>query len=515
MGNLCAATILFVTAFFPTVYCAEYLTNPTGTRVGSNQHSQTVGRDGPLLLQDSLALEKLRRFNLERIPERVVHARGAGAHGKFVSNGDWSNLTGANMFSKAGQETEVFLRFSLVIHGKHSPETLRDPRGFAIKFKDEIDGNWDLVGNNLPVFFIRDHIKFPDLIHSLKPDPITNIQDPMRFFDFFAALGGQATNMLTYLYSDLGIPKSFRFMNGNGVHAFKMINKSGKIRYVKLRLFSQQGVKNLTRDEASKIQGMDFSHATRDLYDAIRKGDYPKWDLAVQSVDMEQLDEFDFNPLDTTKIWPEDKFPFVKMGTLELNRVPDNFFLYTEQSSFCPSNFIPGMIEPSEDRMLQGRLLSYHETQAHRHSSSNFQNLPVNRPKSAVHNYNQDGVMAFEHFWNGSLNYEPSLNAGVYQEDKRYLYSQVRACGKYVQKGIEPTVDFRQAGELYRSFSFGDKKNLIGNLASDLLLVKSMTVKNIMCSHFYKADKNYGARVAFAVGCDMERVKMLAKKLKD
>lgn len=514
MTSLCVVLCLAISSIILNVH-AKYLTNPTGTRIGSNQFSQTVGRDGPLLLQDSLALEKLRRFNLERIPERVVHARGAGAHGKFVSNGDWSYLTGSNIFSRKGKETELFVRFSTVIHSKHSPETLRDPRGFSVKFKDEVDGNWDLVGNNLPVFFIRDHIKFPDLIHSLKPDPITNIQDPNRFFDFFAALGGQATNMLTYLYSDLGIPKSYRFMNGNSVNAYKMINDKGHVRYVKFRFFTQQGQRNLTRMEASKIQGMDFNHATRDLYEAIEMGNFPKWDLAVQVMEMDQLDNFDFNPLDDTKVWPEEEFPFMKLGTMTLNRVPDNFHLYTEQASFCPSNFLPSMIEPSEDRMLQGRLLSYHETQAHRHSSSNFQNLPVNRPKAPVHNYNQDGVMAFEHFWNGSLNYEPSLDPSVYKEDRKYLYSQVRACGEYVQKSIEKTLNFRQAGELYRSFSFRDKKNLIQNLASDLLLVKSKTVKNIMCAHFYKADNNYGARVAFAVGCNMGQVKSIAQKLKE
>lgn len=494
---------------------ASYLTGPTGVHIGSNQHSQTVGRNGPILLQDIRALEKLRSFNKERIPERVVHARGAGAHGKFVSNDDWSHLTASHIFSNPGQETEIFVRFSTVIHGRHSPETLRDPRGFAIKFKDEVDGNWDLVGNNLPVFFIRDHIKFPDVIHSLKPDPVTNLQDPNRFFDLFAALGGVATNMLTYLYSDLGIPKSYRFMDGNGVHAYKMINATGHVRYVKFRMFTQQGVKNLTRAQAAKIQGMDFSHATRDLYDAINRGDFPKWDLAVQTMEQSELDSFDFNPLDVTKIWPEDDRPFITIGTFELNRIPDNFHLFSEQSAFCPGNFISGMIEPSEDRMLQGRLLSYHETQAHRHQSSNFVNLPVNRPKAPVHNYNQDGVMAYEHFWNGSINYEPSLDDSVYKEDKRYLYSQVRACGNYVQKEIEKTPDFKQAGELYRSFSFMDKKNLIGNIASDLGQVKSMMVKNNMCAHFYKADENYGTRVAYAVGCDMEIVKNIAMKLKD
>lgn len=504
-----------LTLFLVVAQKAPYLTGPTGVHIGSNQFSQTVGKNGPILLQDIRALEKLRSFNKERIPERVVHARGAGAHGKFVSNDNWSKLTASHIFSGNGVETEIFVRFSTVIHGKHSPETLRDPRGFAIKFKDEVDGNWDLVGNNLPVFFIRDHIKFPDVIHSLKPDPVTNLQDPNRFFDLFAALGGTATNMLTYLYSDLGIPKAYRFMNGSSVHAYKMINATGHVTYVKFRMSTHQGVQNLTRDKATKIQGMDFNHATRDLYDAIANGDYPKWDLAVQTMQVEELDSFEFNPLDDTKIWPEENRPFVTIGTFELNRIPDNFFLFTEQSAFCPGNFISGMIEPSEDRMLQGRLISYHETQAHRHQSSNFVNLPVNRPKAPVHNYNQEGVMAYEHYWNGSINYQPSMNPANYQEDKRYLYSQVYACGKYVQKEIEKTQDFMQAGELYRSFSATDQTNLVGNIASDLGQVRSMIVKNTMCSHFYKADNDYGMRVADAVGCKMETAKMKAMKLED
>lgn len=506
--------ISFYVAFaLAIVVQADYLTDETGGPTGTNQFSQTVGRNGPILLQDIYALEKLRRFNSERIPERVVHARGAGAHGKFTSNGDWSHLTGAHFLSKPGLETEMFVRFSTVIHGRHSPETLRDPRGFALKFKDPVDGNWDLVGNNLPVFFIRDHIKFPDVIHSLKPDPITNLQDPNRFFDFFAALGGMATNMLTYLYSDLGIPKSYRFMDGNGVHAYKMINASGHVTYVKFRYFTKQGVQNLTRAEATKIQGMDFNHATRDLYDAIKRGDYPKWDLAVQTMQVDELDTFDFNPLDDTKIWPENDRPFVTIGTFELNRIPDNFHLFTEQAAFCPGNFLSGMIEPSEDRMLQGRLLSYHETQTHRHSSDNFQNLPVNKAKAPIRNYNQDGVMAYEHYWNGSVNYEPSMDKNKYQENKKYLYSQVRACGNYVQQSITKTMNFQQAGELYRSFSKQDQMNLVGNIAADLGVVKSMTVKGTMCAHFYKADMDFGTELTNAVGCKLDVVKGIANKL--
>lgn len=462
---------------------------------------------------EQYALEKLRRFNTERIPERVVHGRGAGAHGIFRSYGDYSNLTSAQFLSKAGISTEIFVRFSTVIHGKHSPETLRDPRGFAIKFKTAKQGNFDIVGNNIPVFFIRDHLKFPDLVHSMKPDPITNIQDPNRFFDFFSALGGMSTHMLTYLYSDIGIPKSYRFMDGNSVHAYKMVNDKRQVKYVKFRWFSNQGVHNLTVDEAAKVQATDFNHATRDLYDAIRRGDMPSWELAVQVMDPSQLDSFDFDPLDATKEWPVDRFPFMNIGKLILNRVPDNFHLSTEQSAFDPGNFLPGAIEPSEDRLMQGRLISYHETQTHRHGSNVFQYLPVNRANSPIRNYNQDGVMVMEHAWKGSINYEPSNDPNAYKEDPRYLYSTREICGKYEQYAIRKTLHFRQAGELFRSFSPKDQANLIKNLAIDLGVVKSPLVKNTMCAHFYKSDVKYGRMISEAVRCNIREVIKIARTL--
>lgn len=506
---------LCVIALLCAASAQEFLTGETGHKVGTNQHSQTATEDGGILLQDIYALEKLRRFNNERIPERVVHARGAGAHGVFESYGDFSDLTAAKFLSKAGTTTEVFVRFSTVIHGKHSPETVRDPRGFAVKFKTETEGNWDLAGNNLPVFFIRDHIKFPDMVHSLKPDPITNIQDPNRFFDFFSALGGMATHMLTYLYSDLGIPKAYRFMDGNSVHAYKMVNAKKQVKYVKLRWFTLQGVMNLTVEEASAVQGMDFNHATRDLYNAIRRGDPPSWELAIQIMDPSMLDNFDFNPLDATKEWPQDKFPFTKIGKMTLNRVPDNFHLSSEQSAFDPGNFLPGAIEPSEDRLLQGRLISYHETQTHRLGSNLFNHLPVNKPKSPIKNYNQDGVMAHEHNWKGSVNYEPNNDRNAYKEDSRYLYSSRQICGNYEQKSITKTLNFKQAGELFRSFSARDKENLIKNMAGDLKQVRSNLIKNTICAHIFKADETYGMMISEAANCSLGEVQKIASELKE
>lgn len=496
-------------------FTQQFLTGETGHRIGSNQNSQTATESGGILLQDIAALVKLRRFNTERIPERVVHARGAGAHGIFRSYGDFSNLTSAKFLSAEGIRTKLFVRFSTVIHGKHSPETLRDPRGFAIKFKSEKDGNWDLVGNNLPVFFIRDHIKFPDMVHSLKPDPITNIQDPNRFFDFFSAIGGMATHMLTHVYSDLGIPKSYRFMDGNSVHAYKMVNSERKVKYVKFRWFSKQGVQNLTMEEAAKIQGMDFNHATRDLYDAIGRGDNPEWELAVQVMDPSQLDDFDFNPLDATKEWPEEQFPFMPIGLITLDRVPGNFHLSSEQSAFDPGNFLPGAIEPSEDRLLQGRLISYHETQTHRHGSNAFQLLPINKAEAPIRNYNQDGVMVPEHSWKGSINYEPSNNPKTFREDPRALYSTREICGKYEQTSISKTLNFRQAGETFRRFSKQDQENLIKNLAADLGQVRSRLIRNTMCSHFYRADETYGKMISKAARCNLAEVKRMAALLED
>lgn len=495
----------------------QYLTGETGHRVGTNQFSQTATKSGPILLQDIYTLEKLRRFNTERIPERVVHARGAGAHGVFTSSVDLSRLTAAQFLSAPGLQTEIFVRFSTVIHGKHSPETLRDPRGFAIKFKTLHDGNWDLVGNNLPVFFIRDHIKFPDMVHSLKPDPVTNVQDPNRFFDFFAALGGMATHMLTYLYSDLGIPKGYRFMQGNSVHAYKLVNASGHVTYCKFRWFPAQGVKNLTREDVKRVQGEDFNHATKDLYEAIKNGDFPRWSLRVQTMPTSVMDKLPFDPLDATKEWPEPDFPFFEIGNFVLNRVPDNFHLASEQSAFDPGNFLPGRIEPSEDRLLQGRLISYHESQTHRHGSNVFQQLPVNKPVAPVRTYNQDGVMVYEHAWNGSVNYQPSLRyaSSAYKEDASYLYSTKRVCGQYTQQSISRTLNFAQAGSRYWRFSPVDRTRLLGNLAADLDVVTSMDVKNVMCAHFYKAAVEFGTRLAKLVRADMMEVRRIASTLQD
>lgn len=482
------------------------LTRDNGAPVGDNQNSITAGPNGSVLLQDVHLIQKLQRFARERIPERVVHARGTGAYGEFVASADLSDMTSASLFTTSGKVTPVFVRFSTVIHGNHSPETLRDPRGFAVKFYTD-QGNWDLVGNNLPIFFIRDAIKFPDMVHSLKPSPVDNMQDPNRFFDFFSNDQGTATNMLTHLYSDLGIPASYREMNGFGVHAYKFVNQSGDVRYVKFNWRSLQGVKSLDMDQAAKTQSTDFNHLTRDLYANINAGNYPKWDLYIQTITPEQLGSFSFNPLDATKTWPD--VPEVKVGTMTLNRMPDNFFQETEQSAFAPANLVPG-IEPSEDRLLQGRIFSYSDTQLYR-LGANHQQLPVNRPHVAVNSNNQDGF-ANSGNTKSNVNYEPS------RVEPKGALAVARAVqtplnGTVQQLQIDKTDNFSQAGALYRSLSRKDKDNLIRNLAADLGQVKDSTIKHSMLSFFYKADTDYGTRLTKAVKGELNTVKQLADQL--
>lgn len=488
----------------------QTLTRPTGAPVGDNQNSQTAGPWGPTVLQDHHLLEKLAHFDRERIPERVVHARGTGAHGTFTASESLADYTIAAPFQSAGQETEVFVRFSTVVHPLGSPETLRDPRGFAVKFYTE-QGNWDLVGNNLPVFFIRDAIKFPDMVHSFKPDPITNIQDAARVFDFLSHIP-ESTKMLTYLYSPLGIPRSYREMDGNGVHAYKLTNESCDVHYVKFNWRSNQGVEGLTPEQASEIQATNFNHATEDLYAEIDAGNYPSWDLYIQTITPDQLNSFDFNPLDPTKEWPESEAPARKVGTLELNRVPDNFFQSTEQVAVAPSNLIPG-IEASEDRLLQGRLFSYADTQRYR-LGINHNYLPINAAKNAeVVTYARDGA-GYSPARSGSVNYQPSRYVEV-NEDPRYRACEVPVSGTIQQRTIEKTQNFAQAGELYRSFSPEYQDSLIEALAGDLGGVESSEVREVMTAHFYKADQEYGTRLAEKVNVDLRRVRQIADQLED
>ncbi|MDF5722133.1 MAG: catalase [Rhizonema sp. PD37] len=485
------------------------LTLDNGAAVGDNQNSLTAGPNGPVLLQDVHLIEKLARFDRERIPERVVHARGTGVHGEFISDADLSGITMAAPFQKAGKKTPVFVRFSSVIHPQGSPETLRDPRGFSTKFYTD-KGNWDLVGNNLPVFFIRDAMKFPDMIHALKPSPITNKQDPNRVFDFFSHVP-ESTNMLTYLYSDMGTPASYREMDGASVHAYKFINSKGEYKYVKFTWKTKQGMHNFTGMQAQEMQAKDFNIHTTDLYGNIERGNYPAWDLYIQTLNPQDLDKFAFNPLDATKIWPTNLVAMRKVGTLTLNKMPENFFQETEQSAFAPSNLIPG-IEPSEDRLLQGRIFSYADTQRHRLGVNNLE-LAINKPRVQVNNENQDG---FANYGNtkSDVNYEPSQKPSSLQEDSNYRYSQLAIAGKTQQQRIQKTLNFEQAGELYRSFDKKMQDDLIANLKKDLGTVKDVNIRTQITAFFYNADPEYGTRVAQAVNLSLDSVKQRAAEVK-
>lgn len=502
-------TCLLTALAMHSAIAQQTLTTNTGSPVGDNQNSKTVGQNGQVLLEDIHLIEKLASFDRERIPERVVHARGAGAHGEFVAADDMSAFTKAALFANKGKTTPVFVRFSTVVHGVGSPETLRDPRGFATKFYTE-QGNYDLVGNNLPVFFIRDAIKFPDMVHAFKPSPIYNKQDPNRVFDFFSNVP-EGTHMLTRVYSDYGIPANYREMNGSGVHAFKWVNAKNEVVYVKYTWKSLQGERNLSAEEAAKVQSTDFQHATVDLYDNIKKGNFPSWELYVQMLRPADFEKLDFNPLDPTKIWSETIAPLKLVGKMTLNRVPDNFFEETEQSAFSPATLVPG-IEPSEDKLLQGRLFSYFDTQRYR-LGANFQQISVNAPKVPVRSNNQDGAFSNRHK-NSDINYEPNNSTTNYKEDSQHKYSTSTFATQTstVQQKISKPNDFKQAGEFYRSLSEKDKTNLIKNLSGDLAVIQNKDIVRKMVGYFYLSDADYGKRLAAALNLTREEVEKMFRQ---
>jgi catalase len=503
---LSAALLVTSSALFAAEMMHPTLTRDDGAPVGDNQNSQTAGPNGPTLLQDTQLIEKLQRFDRERIPERVVHARGTGAYGAFVSAGDFSPLTRAKMLSAPGKVTPAFVRFSTVMGGQGSPETVRDPRGFAIKLYTE-EGNWDMVGNHMPVFFIRDAIKFPDFVHSFKPSPVTHVQEPERMFDFLSH-APESTHMVTRLYSRDGIPASYRRVDGFPVHAFKLVNAKGEVRYVKFHWKARLSYQGYSREEAAQVRAVDSENLTNDLYGALRKGEFPTWDLLAQIVEPRELAQFDFDPLDATKVWPGIKE--TKLGTLTLNKIPDNFFEHTEQSAHSPSRMPPG-VEASEDRMLQGRLFSYPDTQIHR-LGPNYQQIPVNKPHTEVRNNNQNGA-GDQAKRTADVNYEPSGVPGSPRDNPAYKWTATPLTGATQQQAITKQVMFRQAGEFYRALPDAEKAELIGNLAADLNRVSSVENRLQMISYFYRADADYGTRVAAATRSELADVKQRAAKL--
>ena len=479
------------------------LTTRQGHPVHDNQSTRTVGDRGPATLENYQLLEKIAHFDRERIPERVVHARGFLAHGVFEAYGTVgdepaSKYTRAKLFQEKGKQTPVVLRFSTVIGGRDSSEAARDPRGFAVKFKTE-DGNWDLVGNNLPVFFIRDAIKFPDVIHSLKPDPVTFRQEPNRIFDFMS-LTPESMHMLTWLFSPRGIPKNYRHMDGFGVNTYKFVNAAGEAVLVKYHWKTQQGIESLTAAQAGEIQAAELGHASKDLHDAIESGDFPQWELNVQILSDDDHPELDFDPLDDTKVWPEDEFPLRPVGMMTLNRNVENVFAENEQSAFGTGVLVDGL-DFSDDKMLVGRTFSYSDTQRYR-VGPNYLQLPINAPLARASTNQRDGQMAYYVDGAGEnphVNYEPSALGGLAEAPRSGADYEPEVSGKLMRAKIERTNDYAQAGDRFRTMPDWEREDLVFNMI-DLLGQCERQVQERMVDHFGRCDADYGRRVADGLG---------------
>ncbi|MGD0084737.1 MAG: catalase [Acidimicrobiales bacterium] len=479
----------------------QHLTTESGAPVADNQHSQTAGPGGPVLLQDQHLIEKLARFNRERIPERIVHARGSGAYGQFEVTADVTAWTKARFLSEVGKRTETFVRFSTVAGGRGAPEAVRDPRGYAVKFYTE-DGNYDLVGNNTPIFFIRDPLKFPDFIHSQKPDPFTNAQEPDNVWDFFSH-SPEATHMFTWLFGDRGIPASYRHMDGFGSHTYQWVNQAGERFFVKYHFKTDQGIETLTSSEAAETAGLDPESHNHDLVQAIERGDAPSWTVKVQIMPAVDAATYPVNPFDLTKVWHYADYPLREIGRLVLDRNADNYFAHVEQAGFDPGNFVPG-IGPSPDKMLQGRLFAYGD--AHRYRLGiNHTQVPVNAAHAApVANYGRDGAMAFGDNGGRSKNYEPNSFGGPVETGEP-LYAGLESggvSGTYEWDDRESN-DFAQAGDLYRLQKPDAQSRLVENIVTGLSQVtRSPAGDGIVqrsIAHFTAADAEFGARIAEGV----------------
>jgi catalase len=475
----------------------ENLTTNQGAVVPNDQNSLTVSNNGPIIFQDVHLIEKLAHFNRERIPERIVHAKGAGAGGYFELTKDVSKYTKAKFLSEVGKRTEVFVRFSTVGGEKGSADAERDPRGFAVKFYTQ-EGNYDLVGNNTPVFFIRDPLKFPDFIHTQKRNPGTNLKDPNMFWDFLS-LTPESLHQVTILFSDRGTPKSYRYMNGYGSHTYKWYNQDGEIFWVKYHFKTNQGAKNLTREEAERLKGSDPDHATRDLHNAIKNEEFPSWTLQMQIMPAKEAENYRFDIFDVTKVWPHQDYPPIDIGKMVLNRNPSNYFAEVEQAAFSPGNFVPG-IGTSPDKMLQGRLFAYHD--AHRYRlGANYLLLPVNQPKGAkAKNYQRDGYMRFDGNEGDSVNYYPNSFGGP-EPDLKTAEPTFEVSGIVArQPYLHPNSDFVQPGDLYRKVMTDlDREHLIGNIVTHLGNA-SKEIQLRQTRIFSKADPEYGQQVAEGLG---------------
>ncbi|MYL83627.1 catalase [Desulfovibrio aerotolerans] len=488
------------------------MTTGFGAPIGNDLNTATAGGRGPALMQDVHLLEKMAHFDRERIPERVVHAKGAGAHGVFEVTADVTRYTRAAFLSKIGKRTEVFARFSTVGGERGSADSARDPRGFALKFYTE-EGNYDLVGNNTPVFFIRDPLKFPDFIHTQKRNPQTNLKDPNMFWDFLS-LTPESLHQVLILFSDRGTPASYRTMNGFSSHTYKWYNAAGEYFWVKYHFKTDQKIKNLTRQESDHLAGSDPDHATRDLFDAIASGNPPSWTLEMQIMTPEQAKDYRYDIFDVTKVWPHGDVPPLVIGKMTLDRNPVNYFTEVEQAAFNPSNFVPG-IAASPDKMLQGRLFSYHDTHLHR-LGPNYQLIPINAPRCAVAtNYQRDGAMRTDDGGGSGPNYWPNSFGGPAPDASTLEpdYPLEGEAGRFPYS--HPNDDFIQPGELYRkALNDMDRTNLVGNIVGHLGGAIPRIQKR-QCALFAKADPELGQRVAAGLGLDASEINRLAAMTAD
>lgn len=469
----------------------DQLTTGSGAPIGNKTAVLTVGPRGPMLMQDFVFMDEMAHFDHERIPERVVHAKGAGAYGFFEVTHDITRYCKAKIFEHTGKKTPLFIRFSTVGGERGSADSARDPRGFALKFYTE-EGNWDLVGNNTPIFFIRDTILFPSFIHTQKRNPKTNLKDPDMFWDFLS-LRPESTHQVSFLFSGRGTPFSYRHMNGYGSHTFKMVNATGEAVYCKFHFKTDQGIKNLTRSESDRLAGSDADHATRDLFESIATRMFPSWTLYIQVMTFSEAEHFRWNPFDLTKIWPHSEYPLIPVGRIVLNRNPKNYFAEVEQSAFCPAHMVPG-IEPSPDKMLQGRLFSYSDTHRHR-LGPNYQQIPVNCPfNTRVCNYQRDGPSCIDGNQDDAPNYYPNSFSGPEAQTAK-LDSQFSVSGDVARYNTADDDNFTQVGNFWRKvLSPAEQTELVENIASHLSgaqeFIQQRAVRN-----FSAADPEYGRRI--------------------
>ncbi len=472
------------------------LTTTNGAPVGDNQNVVTAGSRGPLLMQDVWFLEKLAHFDREVIPERRMHAKGSGAFGTFTVTHDISQYTKAKIFSGIGKKTDVFMRFSTVAGERGAADAERDIRGFAVKFYTE-EGNWDMVGNNTPVFFLRDPLKFPDLNHAVKRDPCTNMRSAQNNWDFWTLLP-EALHQVTILMSDRGNPRTYRNMHGFGSHTFSFINDKTKRYWVKFHFKSQQTIENLTDEEAEVLIGKDRESHQKDLYESIENGDFPRWDFKVQIMPEADAKTYRFHPFDLTKVWPHKDYPLIDVGVLELNRNPENYHADVEQAAFNPGNIVPG-IGFSPDKMLQGRLFSYGDAQRYRLGVNHAQ-IPVNQPRCPVHSFHRDGAMRIDGNFGSTKGYEPN-SLGEWQEQPNAKEPLLELSGAIDHWNYREDDDdyYTQPGDLFRLMSPAQQQVLFENTARSVGSA-SVEVQKRHIENCRKADPAYGEGVVKALG---------------